>query len=188
MFNLSTITSLFSNLTGGIYIYIALFLAGLGMGGYGGYRLEVGNLNALKLADANAMIQAVSQAKISQTASDTISKNLAVNLAKQTQQLQDQQKVTVIEIPKYVTLKQDATSCITYGLIRVLNATILQSSPDSIPLPSGKSNDSCTKINSSSLAESITDNYTQAEIAISEDTAWRNWYKQQAAVWNKHAQ
>lgn len=66
------------------------------------------------------------------------------------------------EVPTYVTVKQDAVGCVTYGLERVLNAAITGASPAAYQLPAGKSDDDCTGTAPSALAAAIAENFGYA--------------------------
>lgn len=71
--------------------------------------------------------------------------------------------ITVLkEVPRYVTIEQDARSCVSYGLVRLLNAAVTGADPASYQLPPGVSDDACTGIKASELAASIAENYGTA--------------------------
>lgn len=55
-----------------------------------------------------------------------------------------------------------AIGCVTYGLIRVLDAAALGIDPDDLALPAGKSDDACAPITNADLAAAVADNYASA--------------------------
>lgn len=80
-------------------------------------------------------------------------------------QAQAQEKINrrtaaiVKRIPVYVTPKQDTSGCVTYGLVRVLDAAALGADPADLELPAGKSDDACAPVSWADLAASVVDNY-----------------------------
>lgn len=66
------------------------------------------------------------------------------------------------EVPIYVTPAQDARGCVTYGLVRVLDAAVTGRDPADLKLPAGKSDDACAPVAASDLARSVAGNYGTA--------------------------
>lgn len=60
------------------------------------------------------------------------------------------------KVPVYV---KDNSTCITVGLIRVLDAAALGVDPETLDLRSGESNESCADISAVTLAQSVNGNY-----------------------------
>lgn len=68
--------------------------------------------------------------------------------------------ITLIkEVPKYVTVQQDAVGCVSFGLVRVLNAAVSGADPSDYQLPPGADDDACTALTPSALAAAIAENY-----------------------------
>lgn len=49
--------------------------------------------------------------------------------------------------------------CVTYGLVRQLDAAALGVDPDALPLPSGVTDETCAPVENADLAASVGDNY-----------------------------
>ena len=67
------------------------------------------------------------------------------------------------EVPTYVTPAQDARGCVTYGLVRLLDAAALGRSPSDLDLPAGTTDDACSPLAPSALARGLLDNYAVAQ-------------------------
>jgi len=52
--------------------------------------------------------------------------------------------------------------CVTYGLVRLHDAAALGVDPDTLPLPSGVSDDACSPVADTDLAAAFADNYAAA--------------------------
>jgi hypothetical protein len=103
-------------------------------------------------------IAAVEAARKIQAAEDAVSLKSAVEEAKAQQQIVTRTETIVKEVPKYVPV---ASKCpVTVGFIRVLDAAVLGVSPADLPLPAGKSNDSCADIDAPAVATRIIANYS----------------------------
>jgi hypothetical protein len=174
-----------SSLLSGATSYIAIALACLAAGGYMGYRWELGSYNSLKAANATAAAQAVQKAKDEQQIADAITLKAAVASAEEKQKIIANTGVIVQDVPVYITKRENATHCITIGDVVLLNAAVYQVSPNSIPIASGKSPDSCSDVKASQFIKSIVSNYGKAQQAITEDNDWRNWYNAQSTAWGK---
>lgn len=55
-----------------------------------------------------------------------------------------------------------APGCVTYGFVRQHDAAALGVDPDTLPLPSGVSDDTCSPVTNADLADAIGDNYAAA--------------------------
>ena len=123
--------------------------------------------------------KAVQQAKDTQAAQDKVSLDAAVAEA------QAQQKIVTVTqtiIKKVVQHVQDHSNCITYGLVRVLDAGIYGIDPDTLPLPAGKSDDACAPVAASTLAERVISNYAIARGNAEQLNALEAWVSAQASV------
>lgn len=184
--NLSSLTSLLSNglsavtgFFGGIQTYLligAVTLAvGAASGAWVGYRYERSAVTAIQTADAEAETQAVQAADKSRAAQD------AVTLASALAEASAQAKVVTVtqtitkEIPAHVTPQVDATVCVPYGLIRLLDASALEADPNGLGLPTGKSDADCAPVEASALAKSVIDNYSVAQANAEQLTALQAW-------------
>lgn len=105
---------------------------------------------------------AVQAAKDLQKKQDDVALTTAVHEATAQQKIVTQTVTIRQEVPKYVTrtlTKHDSVACVSYGFVRVLDAAALGVDPADLPLPAGKSNDSCTALDPVALATAIADNY-----------------------------
>lgn len=138
-------------------LFAALLL--LSAGAYGGYRWEKGDLEDLKLADANALIVATKDAAKKQADIDASGKAAAVDEAF----FQGKLAGTVINLqsgaPLNVTIAQDQEAaasdhagCVTYGFYRMLAAGERGVTADALALPDGAAVDDCTADAPSDLA------------------------------------
>lgn len=138
-------------------------ILGLGVAGLAGLRLEEkiakGQIASIQLGDARAKAEAVSEAAAIQKQQDDIALRDAVSEASAQQRIVTRTTTTVKEVPVYVTPAQDASSCVTYGLVRLHDAAALGVDPGTLPLPAGKLDSDCTALKASDLAAGIVSNY-----------------------------
>ena len=152
---------------------IAMIGAGVGAlvlaagSGYAGYRLasqlDQGRYVALQYADAKALADGELKVATQQKAYDDAAINAAVHEGEAQQKIAVRTVTITKEIPTYVTAQQDRVACVSYGLVRVLDAAVLGVDPASLPLPPDVTDDTCTALKASDLAASIADNYGTAE-------------------------
>jgi hypothetical protein len=177
---LKTLLSAGGSALGGIWLYAAVFAAGTVIGGYGVGKVmhdaDLSKYQALQLKDAAAATasleaQAEALAKVAST-QHTLDQEALLGAeaeAKGQAALTQQNAVIVKEVPVYVTEKADAVTCIPYGFVRVLDATILAGnsgspvSPSDLALPADQSDDACAPVKASDLAASIAANYGTAQ-------------------------
>ncbi len=76
------------------------------------------------------------------------------------------------EIPEYV---QDTSTCITVGLVRVLDAAARGTDPAAVTLAPGRFNETCAGIGSRALAESVVGNYGRARSNAAQLTGLQTW-------------
>ena len=70
--------------------------------------------------------------------------------------------VVTKEIPVYVTTHQDATGCVTWGMLRVHDAAATGVDPASLQPPGGQSDDACSAVKPSAFAAAVAGNYAVA--------------------------
>lgn len=160
---LDTVTSAVTGFFGSFKAYLIVggvaLAIGLGSGAYAGYRWELGEYNALKLADADALLVATKNAADRQHRLDLSGQSAAVDEA----YFRGHLDATIITLktgaPANVTILQDQQAaaadhagCLTYGFERMLVAGERGVTPDSLPLPPGQSVDACTADEPSDLA------------------------------------
>lgn len=101
--------------------------------------------------------KAIDGAVAIKAAQDNVVLQNALKEAKAQTIIQTQIQTVIKEVPKYV--KVDDIGCITYGLVRVLDAAAIDADPGELPIPAGKSNDSCTGLTTVDLASHVAGNY-----------------------------
>lgn len=99
---------------------------------------------------------------------------VSVNIIRRTQ-------TTIKEIPTYV---QDNATCVTVGLVRVLDAAALGTNPDLLSLAPGESDGACAGIGAYALAESVIGNYGRAHENAAKLTALQAWVDTQLSIIN----
>lgn len=129
---------------------------GFGGGAYCGYRWQAGVVANIKLADERAKNAAVTDAfdrgKKLAAAND---KNGANDVIVQTKLVNHYITLTK-EVPYYVTQTQDSASgCISVGFVRVLVAGQRDVEPETLVLPAGVTDDTCTGYKLSTLAADL---------------------------------
>jgi hypothetical protein len=170
---------LIGSFLGGIQTYLIVgasvaVVAG-SAGTYAGYRWEAGKVAEIKLADAQAQSRAVQVASDARSRQDAVTLASAVNEAKAQAALQTHVITITKEIPRYVTVHADAVTCIPLGLVRLLDATVLQADPASLELAPGQSNDACSPVSATQLAASVIANYGTAIANAEQMTALQAW-------------
>jgi hypothetical protein len=123
------------------------------------HRVDTATLETLKREHAEAQTEAVAIAKAEQAKQDDIALNAAVAEATAQQKIEVRTVTIQKEITKYVS---DTAHCITFGLIRVLDARVLGVDPADLALPAGQSDDACAPVTATALADSIVANYGAA--------------------------
>lgn len=172
---LSAVTGFFGGIQTYLIIGTVTLAVGAASGAWVGYRIESGKVAAIRTADAEAETQAVKLADSNRAAQD------AVTLASALSEAEAQEKVITVtqtitkEIPAHVPPAVDATVCVPYGLIRLLDASALQADPDSLSLPAGQSDGSCAPVKASALAQSVIANYGIAQSNAEQLTALQAW-------------
>lgn len=110
-------------------------------------------------AAAEAKAAVIAEAKAQQKAQDDITLASAMANAEAQTKIITLTNDIIKEVPRYVTVTQDARTCVTYGLVRVLDAAATGRNPADLQLPSGVTDDACAPITASALAAGIADNF-----------------------------
>lgn len=155
-------------------VYAAVFAVGLTLGAYGMHHYDQADYNALVAANAKAQTLAVQKAKDVQAATDKIALDAAVAEAQAQQKIVMQHNVITQEITKYVPVH---VTCITYGLVRLLDAASLGADPANSTVAAGKPDDACTSLTARQLAASVIDNYTTALANAEQLNALEAWVR-----------
>lgn len=158
---------------------IVLCLALVAGGAYGGYRWESGKVDALKAADAKATVLAVKAAATRQEAQDRV--NAAANF----EEAESQQKIvtrTVTLTKEILVHVPDHSDCITYGLVRVLNAAASAAGTDAVPAPAGQSDDTCAPVSWRDFAADLVRDYGTGQENAGELNGLQGWITKQEAI------
>lgn len=139
------------------------------------HRIDQVALLKLEAKWKDAEIAAVEAARKIQKAQDEVSLKAAVAEAKAQQQIVTKTETVVREVPKYVPV---ASKCaVTVGFLRVLDAAILGRSPADLPLPAGKSNDSCADLDAPTVAARLVANLGTCQANAQQLNGLQDWVR-----------
>lgn len=166
---------------GGIWGYVAAgalsaIVAGAGVG-WTVHRLDQATIAQIQLADSQAALAATQKAAALQKAQDDISLKAAVADAQSQAKIVTQTVTVTKEIPAHVS---DASHCITYGLVRVLNAAATGADPDAVPASPGQSDDACAPVSWRDFAGDIVADYEAGRQNAQQLDDLEDWVRAQA--------
>ena len=144
------------------------------------HKVDNARFEKLELGYAQAKEKAVEEARAAQAAQDKIALTAAVAEAAAQEKIVTITNTITKEIPSHV---KDSGPCITYGLVRVLDGAASGRDPDTLALPTGKSDDACSPVKASDLAQSVADNYGAARQNSEQLTALQQTAKDLIAAW-----
>lgn len=156
-----------------------IFIAGSVSGALVMHKIDAGKYEALVAANQRAVAIATQKAKDIQAATDKIALDDAVAEAKAQQQIIVQHNYVTQEIPHYVPVH---VACITYGIVRLLDAASLGSDPANAPIPAGKSDDACSPVTARELAASVLANYATALQNAEQLNSLEGWVRETVAA------
>lgn len=168
--------------SGTLITYLASAALVASAASYVTHRVDDGAYQKLVAATAEASANASQIAAEAQKAQDATTLAAALTEAQAQQRLALQHATIIQKVPIYVTAKQDSSTCVTYGLVRLHDAAALSVDPASLQLPAGKSDDDCTPLKASALATGIVDNYAAANANAEELTGLQAYEKARQAV------
>lgn len=144
-------------------IYVALGLIVSSAIGAGAlvHKFDGAKLAKVELGYKNAEVDALKKAVVIRQKQNDISLAAAVSVAASQQKIVTETQIVTKEIVRHVPV---SIPCITYGFIRVHDAAVFGVSPDTLPLPAGKSDDTCAPIGADAVAKTITENYGRARL------------------------
>jgi hypothetical protein len=158
---------------------------------YAAHHWDEGDVRALQLKiatiqrdDARAEVIAVAAASDRMKRADAVNLNAAVAEAAAQQKLADAKSRLSREIPLHVS--SSTPFCISYGLVRVLDAASLGADPDALSLPAGQSDESCAPVTAAALAGSVAANYAVARSNAEELNALEAWNTAQGSTGAVH--
>lgn len=153
---------------------VILTLAG-SAGAYAGYRWEAGTVATLKKNDALAQVAAVQAVRIIEQAQASVDVAAAIAEANAQTKIVTQTVTITKEIPRYVTVHQDAIVCVPVGLARFMRAAAAGADPAAFELASGQSDDACSDITATEMAGWISDFAGAAQGNTEQLTALQAW-------------
>jgi len=140
--------------------------------GYVVHKMDAADLANLKLQYAQANIKAVNVALSIQSRQDRIAESTAIAESAAQQKIVVQTITLKEKVPYYVTR---SIPCISFGLVRVLDAAAAGVDPGNLPLATGQSNDACAALTAVDLARSVAANYGAARQNAEQLTALQAW-------------
>lgn len=141
-------------------IIAAVALAAFTTGAWTATKIAAGRYAKLELSYAQAQAEAVTKARAEQSRLDGLATAAAQREAAQQARAADIARRRLKEVSKYV--KDHPGDCLRWGLIRVLDAAVHGLTPDALALGAGKSDDQCSPFTVTQLAQSVSDNYANA--------------------------
>jgi ElaB/YqjD/DUF883 family membrane-anchored ribosome-binding protein len=140
-----------------------LFIFGLLGSAAGGswvtHRFDAARYESLKASYANAQADAMKQAADLRTRYEERRQSEAAAWNQQKQILVQRARTANRKVERYV--KERPGSCITYGALRLLDGSgVLGIEPERLPLPAGKSDDSCAPLTAVIFYRSVLENFS----------------------------
>lgn len=152
------LNSLWTTVLGAAAIAIASFAAG----GTLVHKIDHGAYAQLQLSYAKAEAKAQAAAAANTQAQAALSQETGTAEALAQQSIEGQTRTIIREVPRYVTVHQDAVGCITWGMLRVHDAAAIGVDPGALVPPAGQSDDACSPIEPSDFAAAVAGNYAVA--------------------------
>lgn len=137
-------------------LYLVGAIASAAVGAMGMAKIKNGEIAGIHLAHERAINEAIVRAQADQRDADQVVIDLTAAEAKGQDRIVEVFRTIEKEVSIYV---QDTSACITYGLIRVLDAAALGADPESLLLAPGQYNDTCAPVKASDLARNVAGNY-----------------------------
>lgn len=122
------------------------------------HQLDAAQLAKVEAGYSQAQAAATAQAAALQKQQDAITLSSAVSEASNQTRIITRTSTLIQKVPTYVTVQQDR-ACVSYGLVRVLDAAVHGVDPSELQLPAGQSDDACSPVKASDLARSVAGNY-----------------------------
>lgn len=158
-------------------IYAGMLVAVLFAGWMVVHSIQQGAIKDIKAQDAQVTAQAqATGAKIDAASAEVDLKSDAdanahqQALAATAAVIHQKVKSHVHEPPPPVDGAPLRVGCVSYGLVRQHDAAALGVDPDTLPLPSGVTDDTCAPVENADLASAISDNYAAARANAQELT------------------
>ncbi len=140
------------------------------------HKIDDARYKALELSVAEAHAKALQQALDEQKRLDQVAADAARREAAEQAAIAADIRRQLAEVKRHVVAPV-APYCVPYGLVRVLVAASRGVSADSLPLPAGKSDGSCTALEWSDLAAALVADYGIARGNAEQLDALSRWYE-----------
>lgn len=132
-------------------------------------------ISSLELQYQEASTKALQDAMLKRDQEDLRKDQLAKAEAQRQQKIVDQTKARLNEVSKFVK-----NVCISYGALRLHDSIIYGKQPSELPLPSGKSDDDCSRTSARQLMAVVLSNYGKAKQNISQLNGLIEFYQPKA--------
>lgn len=163
-------------------LFIIATAVGAAGGAWGMAKLKNGEIAEIQLVHAEERHQAFMEGRARQMRSDAITRDVSADFHVSNVKIIRQTQKIIEEIPIYV---QDDATCITWGLVRVLDAAAFSADPDSLDLPAGTANDACAGVGWRALAKTVVGNYGKFHETADQLSKLQIWVDEQIANQNE---
>jgi len=154
----------------------------MGAGAYTMHKVDLGTINGLKAQYAQAEAAALQKAQEKQKELDEVTAAASTKAVADQAALVAAQQQSLARIPAHVTVIKGPGNCVTYGLVRVLDAAVFGSDPAKLNLPAGATDATCAPVDAPALARTIVTNYGRYKITAQQLTDLQAWARSIAAV------
>lgn len=138
-----------------------------------------GKIAKIELAHEKALSVAREEAREDQKKVDQIALEKAVADAEAQEVIITRTHTIKEEVPYYV---KDTSTCITVGLVRVLDAAALGADPADLALAPGEFNETCADVTASALARNIAGNYGLFHQNAQQLSSLQDWVRETVKV------
>lgn len=136
-------------------IICAIFILGVaGFSAWATHRIDQSHYLKLEQAITEAHNKALTQALAKAHEIDDLKEKEASNAIEKQREITKATQARLNEVQKYIK----SHGCVTIGTIRLYNAAISGRSAAEVPIPSGKSDESCSRFGADEFARSIIKN------------------------------
>jgi hypothetical protein len=165
---------------GGLLLMLVVAAGLVSIGAIEMHKIDEAKYEKLELSYKTAEAKAVAEAAAEQKANDDAA------LAAASKEAQVQQQATAAVQQELASVKNHVSvtvvPCIPFGLVRVLDAAVFGVAPESLNLPPGKSDNSCSTVTVNQLAGAIVKNYGNARANAEQLNAVISLLRQQGVV------
>lgn len=139
---------------------------------------------SVREAEAQRLIAEQKRIAGKEAKASEISEHVAADLTKARVEIQYRTKTLIEKVPVYVTQAADDHCSVPVGFVMLHNAAA-SGSPPSLPSAPGGPLDGPSGVPLSAVAETVVANYGVGLDYRAEVMAWRAWYAEQKAEWDR---